>query len=331
MIFKKQKSTRNKVCLLDWRVPTPQVLLVALILIGAPAFLSGCSNEPTFPEDKIMESIVSISKDLYGAEVIAADVGNTIGLLYYTDTIVNETGTAISQEVSEKIGQLSQVVTRVGLSTNKDVQFTVVAVRGRKEGLELKIIRYLDDIKRAYAEALSTTESMARTVFDQLQYDRAAAEEKTYKLEPLTLEQFLTFQVLQRVRYSTTPDKETATTGMPQVLFDGTFREADDGKRFFEFSILTLEKEQAVQNIRNLLEMLRDVIPGYQYSAYDFVIIRDLLNLKILRLDRGDLELYQKNKIGSEDLIKQLKADTDRSKLFKEALEVFDYTQSPEA
>lgn len=261
-------------------------------------------------------------------DVIPADNGNTIGLLYYTDTIVNAEGTSISQDISEKLGELSQVVTRVGLSTDKDVRFTVVAVRGRQEGLELKIIRYLDDVKRAYAEALSTTESMARTVFDQQPYDPAAESDQYFKLEPLTLEDFLTAQALQRVRYSAVPEGEAPVPGMPQVLFDGTFRQSEEGKRYFEFSILTLEKEETIQNIRKLLETLRDVIPGYHYENYDGVIIRDLLNLKILKLDREDLESFHKKKMSSEDLIKRLKGDTDRSKLFKEALEVFDYTKA---
>lgn len=299
------------------------------------ALASGCSVKATFPSDKAGASIQSICRDVYKMETLGAANGKSIGALYYTDTILDETGKQISKEAHEKIGNLTQAVTRVGLSTDREVDFVVVAVRGQKEQMELRIVRSMEDIRKAQAEALSIPESMNRTLFVQSRYTPAKeGEEAGFELQDLKMEEFLILQILQRVRFGAfSNDKEkneTQDPAAPQVpteYFDGRPVETD-GQRVMEFTLLTLKEEKSDENLRHLLRAIRSVLSGYDYKDFDRVMIRDLLRGKKMVFGKSTFELFNRGKLSEDDLLnRNYVEDAATSKIFKNALEVINSSQ----
>ncbi len=296
-------------------------------LCAAVVLLGGCENKPTFPGDQAASSVEKINHDVFKLESQADLKGRTLGVLWTTDSILDEAGKSISKNVNEIIGNLSQAVVRVALSTDRPIDFIVVAVRGLKEEMELRVVRSVDDVRRAQAEALSVTESMNRTLFQQLPVDApTGVPAKPFDTGEWTLEEFLSKQVLQRVRMSKPVDPQNP---MPTELYDGKYFKDEKNNRVFEFSILTFKQENSKDNILDVLRTVRDVIVGYQYDNFDQIVIRDLIHNRRLVIGRSTMKIFEAKQISEEDLLKtRLVSDTGRPSAFKNALEVFGFNIS---
>lgn len=299
------------------------------VAAATAAFLAGCSMKVSFPSDQIAPSIQNICKEVYQMDSVAAVNGKSIGVLYYTDTILDETGRQIAKEAHEKIGNLTQAVTRVGLSTDREVDFVVVAIRGRNEQMELRIIRSMDDIRRAQAEALSIPESMNRTLFAQSRYAPAKEDETAgFELPDLRMDEFIVLQILQRIRFGpfseekADNEKEPDPAQMPTEYFDGKAHEVA-GQKVLEFTLLTIKEEKSDENLRGLLRAIRGVLAGYEYKDFDRIVIRDLLRGKKMVFGRSTFELFNRGKLSEDDLLsRNYVEDAATSRIFKNALEV---------
>lgn len=298
-------------------------LIFTAILVSG---LAGCSDKPTFSGDRMPESVEKISQDVYKLETKGDVKGTTLGVLWNGESLLDESGKGISKEINEIIGNLSSSVSRVALSTDRPVDFVVVAVRGAKEQMELRVVRRVDDIRRAQAEALPVQESMNRTLFQQLPYEPGKAATEPFDTGNWTLEDFLSKQILQRVRMAKPADPENP---IPTELFDGKFSQDEKGLRVFEFSILTFKQENSKDNILSVLRTVRDVFQAYQYDAFDQIVIRDLIHNRRLVLGKSTMKIFEAKKITEEELIKtRLIPDTGRPNSFKNALEVFGFNVS---
>jgi len=306
----------------------PSWVLVLGILILT---FSGCAPKATFPSATITDSIKEISKESYDLDVTARLSGKTVGVLLYLETMLDETGTQIPPEVHQMLGNLTQVITRVALSTDAELDFVVIAMRGQKEMMELRLVRSIDDIKKAHTEALSITESMNRSLFQQSRYDLGLAEADPFPLPDIRLEDFLAQQILQRIRFAKAKDEgeeDAPAPAIPTELYDGRFSR-DIGGGTFEVSILNFQPEKSHENLLKTLRTVRDVLGGYQYEEYNWVIIRDLLTAKKITLDRNTVKSFWDKEITEEEIIDGfLTADVGQAQVFKNALEVFGFTQA---
>lgn len=298
-------------------------LLVLAVLLAWP--LAGCSNKPTFSGDRMPEHVNQITKDVYKLDTQADVKGSTLGVLWVTEAMLDEAGKGISQEINEAIGNLSSAVSRVSLSTDRPVDFIVVAVRSLREKMELRVIRRVDDVRRAQAEALSIPESMNRTLFQQFPFDPEAPSEP-FDTGDWTLEEFLSKQILQRVRMLKPSDPENP---VPTELFDSKFSVDEKRQRVFEFSILTFKEENSRENLLAVLRTVRDVFAAYRYDAFDQVVIRDLLHNRRLVIGRSTMKIFEARKITEDEILKtRLTPDSGRPNSFKNALEVFGFNIS---
>jgi len=299
------------------------VLLTAVLLPGLSG-LTGCASKPTFPGDRMAESVQKIAKDIHNLDAVAHVNNRTLGVQWTGDALLDEEGKGISKEVNELIGSLSSAVSRVALSTDRPVDFVVVSARGIQESMELRVIRRVDDIRRAQAEALSVTESMTRTLFQQVPFDPAQPGE--FDTGDWTLEDFLTKQVLQRVRMAKPADPQNP---VPSELYDGKFELDEKKHRTFEFSILTFKQENSRENILNVLRTVRDVFSAYRYDLFDQIVIRDLIHNRRLVIGKSTMKIFEAKKITEEELLStRLAPDTSRPNAFKNALEVFGFNVS---
>jgi hypothetical protein len=309
----------------------PFLNLLSLSLCLSLIALSGCAVEPSFPGSQIEEKIKSICKELYGLDVLSQNAGGTIGAMLYLDSMLDEAGTQIPKDIHVKLGNLTSVVSRVALSTDQDINFIVVGIRGRSEGIELLIIRNIYDIKKAQTEALSITESMKRTVFKQSRYDVKDVKGEVFELKDLSLEDFVIQQILQRVRYADDgktekkddDEEEAPAPEAPQELFDGRHIETSEGI-VFDLSLLSFDTNNSLSKLQQMLIDSKDVFEGYKFKDYDKLIVRDLLNGRKVELDRQTMDMYISKQITIESIMDQyLEMDTNRSSMFKNALEVF--------
>lgn len=311
------------------RSPKPAAAAFAAALFCSAAFagtFSGCSVKPTFPPDRLPESIVKISKQVHGIDVQADLEGKTLGILWTTDTLMDETGRGIAPVVMDRIGELTSSVSRVALSTDRPIEYVIVAVRGIKEKTEFQVIRSVDDIRRAYAEALSIPESMNRTLQYTKAFEVESEEAGAFHTGNWTQEDFIAKLILQRVRMAKPIDPENP---IPTELYDGKYYLDEKGSRVFEFAVLTLKKDDSNENIATVLRMIREVFGGYRYDNFDQIVIRDLIHQKQLVIGRSTMKIFEANKITEEELIStRLVADTGRTNALKNALEVFGFNVS---
>lgn len=298
-------------------------LVLTVILAGS---LSGCSDKPTFSGDRMPESVKEISRSVYKLDVEADVHGDTLGVLWTGEVLLDEENKGISKPVNETIGNLSSVVSRVALSTDRPVEFVVVAVRGITEQMELRVVRRVDDIRRAQAEALPVPESMNRTLFLQAPFDPEKSADKPFDAGNWTLDDFLVKQTVQRVRMAKPADPKNP---IPTELYDGKCVTDKKGLRTFEFSILTFKQENSRENILAVLRNVRDVLVAYRYDAFDQIIIRDLIHKRQLVIGKSTMKIFEARKITEEEILNtRLAPDNTRAGAFKNALEVFGFNIS---
>ena len=161
--------------------------LYPLFLIPYFFFFSGCASHYTYPADKVPQSIERICKEEYHIEVTARVVGKTVGALMYVDELIDTKG-QIHKEVYEKMGKLLQVVSRVSLSTDLELDFCSIVIRDKKSANELTITRSIDDTRRANAEALGVDETISRTLFDRGKYAKDSLGNSPFILKEVRLE-----------------------------------------------------------------------------------------------------------------------------------------------
>ena len=292
--------------------------------------MGGCTKA-SFPSESVPQAIEKICKDLYKLDVVAEVSGKTIGVLFYTDHLVDDTGMMDQKLIRKTIGDLVLTITRVALSTDLDVRSVVVAIRGQQDFNEIRIIRNMDDIKKAQTEALSMDESLNRTLWEQSKYHTDALDPDYFPLKDLTLESFLAKQVVQRVRFAAPKPAEGASP-LPTELVDGRFidpteaKPGDPAERVFEFSIVSFESVQPEINVLRFLKVANQVLKGYEFTDFDRIEIKDLLSRKMLLVDRETLTQYQRKKLSDDDVLRLgFKDDVSESERLRNALEIFGF------
>ncbi len=142
--------------------------------------LTACSS--TYKRESIEGSIKELAKKEYKLDVEVKETGDTIGIRYEVDNFLGEM-VASDQLVWKNIEDLMLVLGRIGLSTDNPPKFLVLdVVDGGNHKTHLIFTRYVQDIQKLMAEALSRTEFLdrlliefeidgKRSVFDPLEMD----------------------------------------------------------------------------------------------------------------------------------------------------------------
>ncbi len=140
--------------------------------------LTGCG--PTYPEDRVRESIIRMCKVEYKAAVLVETAGKTI-VIYLPLTDLMDISFALTKTASAKINDVIFSAARVALSTNAKFDFyCVVAHDVRMPELQIIIIKSVDDVKRLFATDISRGEYMKRMLID-LRWSPQAKKEQVVK------------------------------------------------------------------------------------------------------------------------------------------------------
>lgn len=288
--------------------------------------MAGCAPRVTFPSHTIKQSIEGICRTQYDLDAVAGIAGRTVGVMSYVDRLVDESGNVDQEVIRRTLGDLILTVTRVALSTDVEVSFVIVSIRGREDQNEIRVIRNLDDIKKAQTEALSVDESLSRTLWEQFKYRLDPIDPYYFPLDDMSMETFFEKQIVQRIRFA----NQAGAAGnafMPSELIDGKFSVSATKGRIFEFSIVSFESVNPELNVLKVLRVINEVFKGYRFQGFDLILIKDLLSRKMLTVNRQTLQMYQDKSINEDEILRLgFKDDFSESERLRNALEIFGFS-----
>ena len=143
-------------------------------------FLSGCG--PTYPEEKVLESVREVCQDEYCTDVKIRKVmdklfdmpGIESGSL---DLNAIASGFKLAEGADKKIGDVTMAASRVCISSDCDVEFYVVVAEDESlGGAQVILTRHVMDIKRILTGDISRGDFVQRMLIDIAYDSRPAAE-----------------------------------------------------------------------------------------------------------------------------------------------------------
>lgn len=297
---------------------------MSLVLVFS---IAGCGPKYTYPADSVPKSIEDICHKENNIDVTARVVGKTVGALVYVNEIIDAKG-QIPADVREQMGKIMQAVTRVALSTDLPLDFCSVVIRDKTHPNELVVVRSVDDTKRANSDAIGIEESINRTIFGQNKFRPDAGGENAFILKEVKLENFLSDQIVQRIRYnfSKGAKEEKEDPEQSLALVDGIFSH-DQGRRVFHFSVLSLKSKNPRQIILEVLRTVDLVFGGYHFKDFDEIEIQDYLNRQKLVLDQKTFLDFQAKKITEQELLDKFLTE---SQSIQEAFKLFGFNLPPD-
>lgn len=144
-------------------------------LVVVLMFSTGC-GKATYPKEALGESVINLCKEEYGMSVDVSITGRTLAIYIPLINLFDIT-LSLSEDAQDKIQNVLLGASRATLSTDADIQFyCVIAQDIRIPELQLVIIKYIDDIKRAFYSDISRGEYFKRTIIDMNENPQAKKE-----------------------------------------------------------------------------------------------------------------------------------------------------------
>ncbi len=281
--------------------------------------LSGCG--PTYPKETLTSSLVALCQKEYGVEVSVQIVGKTLAVYVPLEKLFDST-LRLSPEVGEKLDGVILATSRVVLSTDNPPDFYVVVARDKRiPGVELKLIRYIQDIRRLNYGDLSRSEYTKRMLFEFGLGLGIFQGEEHFHIEEVRLGQFLADQIAQRIKTRIEEDPETKKEVRVKAARGkfipgdslGPSEEASWGRFTFVidaemegldlWETLQHEKEHEKKILVASLEVILEVVRGYRFASFDGVEIKTPFLKHSFVLSREVLELYRHKKIDLSTLL----------------------------
>lgn len=151
-----------------------KVCIAGIILILLVS--SGC-GEITYPKETLSESVKELCKIEYNLDVDVSLIGSTLAIYLPTSDLFDVT-LNLSEKAQDKIQDVLLSASRVVLSTDADIQFYCIITQDIKlPEIQLIIIKYTDDVKRAFYRDISRGEYFKRTIIDINENPQAKKEQ----------------------------------------------------------------------------------------------------------------------------------------------------------
>jgi len=232
--------------------------------------LSGCTA--SFPKEKLAESIVELCKEEYKIEIKVELVGKTLAIYIPLPNLFDVT-LRVNKKAQTTIQNVILLASRAVLSTNANIKFyCVIAQDVRMPEIQIIVVKYVTDVKRAYLLDISRGEYFKRAIFD-ININPQSKKEKSiknivdkYNIEPdmqekvideffrsaplglkdfgywqdrfyvkdITLPEFLAEQIAYRVRMKFREDPLLSKKFLLQKV-QSSYKIEDENKPFFYF------------------------------------------------------------------------------------------------
>ncbi len=272
---------------------TRSSLFVGLALL----FTSGCGATPTYPKAHLAQSL----QDLLIADQLQASVryiDHTLAVqLTYPGTLAHMgPQIGVGSKFDEIVHKVLTDVHRVVLSSDAPVDFYVLLLSDPNiPGAYLTIVRYMDDVRRANASMLDTTEMFSRTIFDLefLGPDRTLTLEQ-YIPRDIHLEEFLSWQLARRIEHQLST--EFQTSGIAEVgRCSGEFK---NGEFAFTLNVVpstdgALDEATMQRVFRESSQVIAKVLSSYQFKSFNGIRLIHPLTGRNFVLPKANLELLR--------------------------------------
>jgi len=170
-------------------------LLISIVLLSLLS-ATGC-GEVTYPKETLREAIIKLCAEEYNVDIDVSITGNTLAI-YLPLMNLFDINLRLSEGAQEKVQDVLLGVSRVTLSTDADIKFYCIITQDvRIPEIQLVIIKYVDDIKRAFYRDISRGEYFKRTLIDMNENPQAKKEKAVMEVfEKMELEDELKNKVL---------------------------------------------------------------------------------------------------------------------------------------
>ncbi len=138
-----------------------RVILLSVFCVA----LTSCT--PTYPKERIVESVQRLCEKEYNVDVEVIIEGSTMGVRLPLEGLFNTETLEIKPEAFDKITGVMLSASRVALSSDKSIDFyTVITYDTKVPGAEVVMTRYIHDLRRFFLGDISRGEFAKRMVFD---------------------------------------------------------------------------------------------------------------------------------------------------------------------
>jgi len=142
---------------------------------GLLIFSTGC-GEITYPKEKVRECVIELCDKEYKVDIDVNLEGNTL-TIYLPLMHLFDVTLSLSEGAQEKIQDVLLGASRICLSTDAKIEFYCIIAQDIKlPEIQLVIIKYVDDVKRAFHHDISRGEYFKRTLIDMNENPQARKE-----------------------------------------------------------------------------------------------------------------------------------------------------------
>lgn len=156
------------------------------------AFLSGCS--PTYPKEKLIESVHQLFRKELKAEVETKLVGKTLYVSFEIENLVSK-NFDLPKEVIEKLEDAMISISRISLSTDAEIAFTVIQAKDLTWGVRTNIIRRMKDLRGLMYWGVSKQDFDERLVLET----EKIVKSDSYQWHDITLPEYMGRLVASRI------------------------------------------------------------------------------------------------------------------------------------
>ncbi|MEW6534641.1 MAG: hypothetical protein AB1454_03340 [Candidatus Auribacterota bacterium] len=240
------------------RVLKPVVGGVCCVCLSASLFLSGCQWQ-TFPKSEIEQRVIDVVEKEYGYRIRARIRGKTLGL-YFPVTQIFGHDMSFTESFQDKLQDIFLVAARATLSTDADLDFFITQYSDEFKGIEISMIRSVEDTKRLLLSNISRNDYAERTVIE-------------YKYNPNK-----TAEKAVRALFKDIPEKRSsaASTFLPGGSFADSFFFAylmeSELKSAISYSILSLNTKRIdTEKVLVYVKFREQYQPKSGYENYAFM------------------------------------------------------------
>jgi len=249
-------------------------------------FLYGCA--PTYPKEKLAESLIGVCKKEYNLDVQADVLDQTIVVFIPLDELFNAKLDIIPEAI-EKIESVVLVTSRIIFSTDAEIDFyMIIAADTKTTAAELILIRCMDDVFK-FMNGWIRREEYRRRVLWEINFDPRHLKKTSFdfnNVERLTLPVFIVKQVAQRLNFTFESSEKY------KAKVKGVYKEQD--KQFY-FSLIVAD-ENKFKNIYTpiILHKIASVLQNYKFHDFNQVMVENLLSKKTIIVNKEELKHYLK-------------------------------------
>ncbi len=246
--------------------------------------ISGCA--PTYPKDKLEESLISLCKKTYDIDVQVKLIGKNIVVFIPLNELFNSS-LEILPEAVNKIESVILSTSRILFSTDAEVDFyTIIAGDVHTTAAEVTLVRCMDDVYK-FMHGWIRRDEYSKRILWQINFNTELIQNDNFdfNIKETTLPDFLAEQIGQRINLV------LKTSIVNKAKVSGSFIPEQE---LFLFS-LSEKNNQRFNKIYVpiILNIADQVLDQYKFSGFNQVAVKNELLRNSSVFEAAELKQYQ--------------------------------------